>query len=55
LSVRRWDPDRFRRGVRVREEEEGRRALRVVAPALALTLFAGLCLALYLLLAGWKL
>ena len=50
----RWDPDRFRREVRMREEEEGRRLSRVIAPASILALLAGLCLALYLVLAGWK-
>jgi hypothetical protein len=54
LSVLRWDPDRFRREVRVREEEEGKRVLRVYALALALALLAGLCLALYPLMLGWK-
>jgi len=52
--VLRWDPDRFRREVRVREEEEGRRALRIVAPASIPALLAGSCLALYLVLAGRK-
>jgi len=54
LSVLRWGPDRFRREVRVREEEEGRRLSRVIALASALAFFAGSCLALYLVLAGWK-
>jgi len=52
--VPRWDPDRFRREVRVREEEKERRILRIVAPASIPALLAGLCLALYLVLAGWK-
>ena len=50
----RWDPDRFRREVRVREEEEGRRALRIVALASIPALLAGLCLAPYPLMLGWK-
>jgi len=54
LSVLRWDPDRFRREVRVREEEEGKRALRVIILLSVLALLAGLCLALYLVLAGRK-
>jgi len=54
LSVLRWDPDRFRREVRVREEGVRRRALRVVAPASIPAPLAGSCLALYLVLAGWK-
>jgi hypothetical protein len=54
MSVRRWDPDRFRPEVRVREEEEGRRALRIVTLASILALLAGSCLTLYLILAGWK-
>jgi hypothetical protein len=55
LSVRRWDPDRFRREVRVREEEEGKRVLRIVTLASILALLAGSCLTLYLLVvAGWK-
>jgi hypothetical protein len=54
LSVLRRGPGRFRREVRVREEGERRRALRIIALASALAFFAGLCLALYLVLAGWK-
>jgi hypothetical protein len=54
LSVLRWDPDGFRREVRVREEEEGKRALRIIALASILALLAGSCLAPYLVLAGWK-
>jgi hypothetical protein len=54
LSVLRWDPDRFRREVRVRREEERKRLSRVIAPASILALLAGLCLALYLLMLGWK-
>ncbi|MCC6049668.1 MAG: hypothetical protein LM580_03120 [Thermofilum sp.] len=54
MSVLRWDPDRFRREVRVREEEKERRILRIIALASILALLAGLCLALYLVLAGWK-
>jgi putative copper export protein len=54
LSVLRRDPDRFRREVRVREEGVRKRLSRVIALASALVLFAGLCLALYLVLAGWK-
>ena len=50
----RWNPDRFRREVRVRREEEGERLSRVIAPASIPALLAGLCLALYLVLAGWK-
>jgi hypothetical protein len=52
LSVLRWDPDRFRCEVRVREEEEGKRLSRIVALASILALLAGLCLAPYLILAG---
>jgi len=52
--VLRWDPDSFRREVRVREEEKERRALRTIALASILALFAGSCLALYLVLAGWR-
>jgi hypothetical protein len=54
LSVLRRGPDRFRREVRVRGEEEGRRALRIVALASIPAILAGSCLALYLVLAGWK-
>jgi hypothetical protein len=54
LSVLRWDPDRFRREVRVREEGERKRALRIVTLLSVLALFAGLCIAPYLVLAGWK-
>jgi hypothetical protein len=54
LSVLRWDPDRFRREVRVREEGERRRLSRIVALASILAIFAGSCLALYLVLARWK-
>ncbi|MCC6049393.1 MAG: hypothetical protein LM580_01725 [Thermofilum sp.] len=54
MSVLRWDPDRFRREVRVREEEEGKRALRVIILLSILAPLAGSCLALYLVLAGWK-
>jgi len=50
--VLRWDPDRFRREVRVREGGERRRLSRVIAPASILALLAGLCLALYLLMLG---
>jgi len=52
--VLRWDPDRFRREVRVREEEKERRTLRVIILLSILALLAGSCLALYLVLAGWK-
>jgi len=52
--VLRWDPDRFRREVRVRREEERKRLSRVIAPASILAFLAGLCLALYLVLAGRK-
>jgi len=52
--VLRWDPDRFRREVRVREEEEGKRTPRVITLLSILALLAGLCLALYLLMLGWK-
>ena len=54
MSVRRWDPDRFRREVRVREEEEGKRLSRITALASILALLADLCLALYPLMLGWK-
>jgi len=52
--VRRWDFERFRREVRVREEGERKRLSRVIALASILALLAGFCLTLYLLLAGWK-
>jgi len=52
--VLRWDPDRFRREVRVREEEKERRTLRVITLLSIPALPAGSCLALYLVLAGWK-
>jgi hypothetical protein len=52
--VLRRGPDRFRREVRVREEGEGRRALRIIALASALAFFAGSCLAPCLVLAGWR-
>jgi hypothetical protein len=54
LSVLRWDPDRFRREVRVREEGVRKRLSRIVALASILALLAGSCLTLYLILAGWK-
>jgi len=54
LSVLRWDFERFRREVRVREEGERRRLSRVIALASILALLADLCLALYLLMLGWK-
>ena len=50
----RWDPDRFRREVRVRREEEGKHLSRVTVLVLILAFLAGSCLALYLVLAGWK-
>jgi hypothetical protein len=52
LSVLRWDPDRFRREVRVREEEEGKRLSRITALASILALLAGSCLTPCLILAG---
>ena len=52
--MKRWDPDRFRREVRVREEEKGRRILRIIILLSILALLAGSCLALYLLMLGWK-
>jgi hypothetical protein len=54
LSVLRWDPDRFRREVRVREEGVRKRLSRVIALASIPALLAGPCLALYLLMLGWK-
>jgi hypothetical protein len=54
LSVLRWDPDRFRREVRVREEGVRKRLSRIVTLASILALLAGSCLTLYLILAGWK-
>ena len=50
----RWNPDRFRREVRVREEEEEKRTPRVITLLSILALPAGSCLALYLVLAGRK-
>ena len=54
MSVLRWDPDRFRREVRVREEGVRKRLSRIIVLVLILAFLAGLCLALYLVLAGWK-
>ena len=50
--MRRWDPDRFRREVRVREEGERKRLSRIVILLSVLAILAGSCLALYLVLAG---